>query len=184
MTEVPPTATEPSSPPAAPPSVAPRPPRWHVPIGIISVALAGLGMIISIFSVAGISMNSQQSEMMETLPAWYGSYTRLTGLVGAGIALLLLAGGILLLKRRTAGRGLLLTYAVLNVIYALIGAVLMYRAANEMTGQGMEADMMRMGMRVGAVFGTLIGSAFPVFLVIWFCRWKVRTDMQNWAPDG
>ncbi|HET6429202.1 MAG TPA: hypothetical protein VFJ30_12370 [Phycisphaerae bacterium] len=184
MTELPPSATQPSSPPTAPPPIAPRPSRWHVPIGVISVALAGLGLIVSILSAAGVSMNSQQSQMMETLPAWYGSYARLTGLIGAGITLLLLAGGILLLKRRTAGRGLLLTYAVLNVLSNLIGAVVSYRAASEMTGEGMQADAMRIGMRVGGVMGVLVGSAFPVFLVVWFCRWKVRTDMQNWVPES
>ena len=184
MTETPPPVHQTPPPPDVPPPQPARPPRWHIPVGVICICLAGLGAVSSAASIAGWHLNPQQGKGIGQLPQWYISHMRFAGVVGAGLAAVLLLGGLLLLKRRSEGRVLLLAYAVLSGITSLVEAVVMFKAVGEMTGEGMEAQMMRTSMKAGAVMGAVFGLAFPIFLVVWFSRLKIRTDIQDWAAGG
>jgi len=180
MTETPQPAEQPM-PPLTGPAGPPRPTRWHIPVGVIAVALSVLGLMGPLFTLIGTAVNPQQQELMASLPGWYQSYTRAGTFVGAGIAVLLLGGGILLLKRRPACRPMLLTYAVLAILSNLIGTAATFKAFSNMSGTGQQAEVMRVGMVVGAVVGAAVGLALPVFLVIWFLRSKIRMDMRSWG---
>ena len=181
MTESPPPVHQTPPPPDVPPTQPPRRPRWHIPRGVVCMALAVLGALSAVASIAGWRLNPQQQEAMGQFPEWYTAHLRFAGVVGAGLAVVLLLGGLLLLKRRPEGRALLLAYAVLSAITNLVEAAVMFKAVGEMTGGGMEAQIMRTSMKVGAVMGAAIGLAFPIFLVVWFSRLKIRTDIQGGA---
>ncbi len=145
---------------------------WPKVIGIISIILASLGLVFTPLNLA----NPAQKEILERLPSWFSTYSTFSTLAGAVIMVLLLAAGILLFNRRPAGRTLHVAYALVTVVLGLIG--LMVVLFGDMSGL---PDAMRILFRVGAIVGWAFGMIYPVFLLVWFFRRKIRDQVAGWA---
>jgi len=203
----PPPAAPLSSPVQPPPPVvvAPPPPRrpaWPTPIGIISICLASLSLacdgmnlvfqllVMAVFqtvSTAGTQPGVQMSE----------AATGPLMLAGADLvaAVVLLVGGILLLKRRPVARAIHLIYAMSKMLILLIGVTLLVVAIREASAAAATtmpttgpAPGSTAGMKafflMGGGFGVIskaLGLLYPIFLLVWFLRAPVVNEVRTWA---
>ena len=149
-----------------------REPVWPKAIGILSIVLACLGLVATPLNMA----NPMQREMLSKLPSWFSAYATFSMLAGAVITVLLLAAGILLFKRRRAGRTLHVAYGLIAVLLGLVGLVALLSV--DVSGL---PDMMQIPFRIGAIGGWAIGMAYPVFLLVWFFRGKIRDEVARWS---
>ncbi len=171
------------------PAQADAKPSWPSVVGIISLCIAGLCVLAVIGGTIIQAANerfqtSQQREMMATMPDWNQTYQWVSHLLWIATSVLLAIGGIMLLKRRHLGRTLHVAYALIGIVLAVAGTAVTLVMMNQMT---MPANMpghmqsfMRTSMIVGAVIGLPFAMAYPVFLLIWFGRAKVKQHIQTW----
>ncbi len=92
-----------------------------------------------------------------------------------GLPYILLAGGILLLRRRAVARNLLLAYACAALAIGIVRIAVMlashdFGATHEMLGARM----------VGRLCGAGAIIAYPVFLLVWLMRAKIRQEVLAW----
>jgi hypothetical protein len=110
--------------------------------------------------------------------------------LGLVLALLLVIAGILLLRRRRIGARLHVVYAALAVVEAVAKVVLAYLMSSAMADAMAEAApiprmmqrMMAAQSRWQAVVVGITSLAYPVFLLIWFCRRTIRRQVRSWPP--
>ncbi|MEM6854903.1 MAG: hypothetical protein AAF593_10895 [Planctomycetota bacterium] len=107
------------------------------------------------------------------------------------IALLLLWGGIALLKRRATAIRLLKTWAVLKLLLTLPMVVfqgfVQSATWDAMAAQPSAPAVPEMISTIMVVFTVTIGliwsAAFPVFVLIWFRRKKITAEIRSWADE-
>lgn len=144
-------------------------PTWAKVIGIISIVFGGLGVLCTPINLMNIRANPHVREMFG--PQLVTAQT-VSGLAGIVSAALLLAGGIYLLKRRRVGVTLHYVVAILNLVLIVANLVAMLTMA--------PGGRMGMLVTVPSILGTILGAAYPVFLLIWLSRPPVRADTANW----
>ena len=202
------TTTGPQIPPPTPmttPTVAgaipPKPSSWPMVIGVIAIIFGSLatlggcfGLVSSLFLDQFMSL-VPQGEAEEMTSALDGLKPALiiSGALTMVLAIVLLIGGIGLLRRRAWGRSTCLTWAVLKIVLVVGGSVLSYivqqaqfqamaedpNMAGSMPGF-LPALMQAMGV-VGLVVGVLWGWALPIFMLIWFSRRKIKVETAQWG---
>jgi TRAP-type C4-dicarboxylate transport system permease small subunit len=105
------------------------------------------------------------------------------------IAILLIVGGAKLMKRQAQCRMMLLSWAALKILLAVIGSVLGYFslldqiAAVEKSGTATPAMSQSATQLMGLFsmgFGFLWAIAGAVFIIIWFKREKIRSEVSSW----
>ena len=192
-----------STPPPVDPSQLPNKGRnWPKTIGVIALIfgiLGFLGAVVAPFSLlitksALESMVSQGADpdAVETYIGKAQSIAYLSAAILGIVALLLLFGGIQLMKRKKIASPVLQVWAVLKVA---AGGFLNYknfhltREQLEITNsvQAGNAEIAQMtesittvSLIVGMVFGGLWLLALPVFLLVWLNRAKVKEEIQSW----
>lgn len=197
---------EPTMPPvpAAPPTAQGHvvltrgPAAWPTVIGVITIIL-GVGGVINglIGSFAPVVMNSiiagfQTNPIMGVVNKW--QYWNMgIAAIGGLIAVILLVGGILLFRRRAISIPLLRVWAIAKILLAIVSSIagtMILLEQSQVTAQQIAAAspgappiaagaMDAFGI-LGIVFGFLWMLALPVFLLIWFRRKSVRTDVHRW----
>ncbi len=174
----PPQITPPSQTP--PPQKAPSKSSWPTAIGVISIVLGSLGLICTPLSALVNKFNPQAKDMQAKFPDWWMTYSTASLPVGIALAVLLLVAGICLLKRIHASRALHLTYAGANIAWAVIGSIMVITV---LFPSFLESDMPKavaMGAIGGAIVGMAFGMVWPIFLLVWFRRRKIRQQVQGW----
>jgi hypothetical protein len=200
-----------TEPPADLPAATPPPSySWAKAIGILSVSFGGLSVLCGFgamitqglfkdslamrYPAAKSSSGSQPVSIpaeVLTPPDWarHGQLAdQLIAILAAG---LLLAGGICLLRRRRVGRSLHLAYMAVQVVAVCVGAYFtiaysryLEEAALSHASVAAEATVRRMYQirrNVAVSVSLVFGLAYPVFLLIWFLRPKIRRDMAAWG---
>ncbi len=185
MTEFP-SAFPPIQQPPLQPQYAPpeKKPAWPIAIGIISIVLGSLMLICVPISMGINAYNPEAAATQEQFPEWSQTYSIISSLISMGLAVLLLVGGILLIRRRAVARPLHLLYAVVTVLMAVVGTVVFFSVILPSVDT---ADLPRgtaIGMKFGAVVGTFLNVAYPVFLLIWFLRGTIRDQVRSWAAGA
>ncbi len=176
----PPQMTPPS--PTPPPQKAPSKSSWPTAIGVISIVWGSLGLICTPLSALVSKFNPQAKDMQAKFPDWYTTYSTAGLPVGIALAVLLLVAGICLLKRIHASRALLLTYAGVNIAWTVVGSIMVITV---LFPSFLEGDMPNKaavigGMVGGTIGGMVAGMAWPIFLLVWFRRRKIRQQVQGW----
>ncbi len=188
--------TEPSHPPTTPatPPLQPGPTfgrsTWPTVLGTIAIIFGAGGILSGAWAlVAPTVMEALVSsgpgsppeslrEMLDVMSAWR-VWTTLLALLGVGAAGLLLAAGVLLIKRRRKAISALRIWGVLKISLAVAGSafgLVLQDTLREVT----EAPSMAFA-EVMTVFGLLYGCALPVFCLIWIARERVKTEIRRWA---
>lgn len=117
------------------------------------------------------------------------------GLVMAIVALMLLVGGIKLLKRQAGSIGLLKGWALLKLVTGIGGTIFQTQMTREQmaitlkqageaagsAGNQMTETFVGIGMMIGVVFGVIWLAILPVFLLIWFARAAVKAEVARWS---
>ncbi len=176
--------------------------KWPTTLGIISIIFGIGGLLqagIAPFSAAMtkgsmepfVEQGADQAQVDDFL-AQLEANAYLGGGVALVLGVILLVGGIMVLKRKTASSLVLKAWAVLKI---LGGGFIMFKsmAVQKMQmeimfsagGIGgaeteMTADITKYALWFGMAFGFLWLVALPIFLLVWFNREKVKTQMSEW----
>lgn len=170
---------------AAPPGAPlgpPRRPGWATAIGVISIILAGVGLICTPISLAmedllpKLNPGAPTFDIKDYLPEWYGTCHTVMILVGLAMSVLLLVGGITVLRKHRSARALYLTWAGVQVVLTVISNVILLAYMDLSSAP----RTMRFAMIPGIVVGIPIGLAYPVFLLVWFNRAKIKQQVSAW----
>ena len=174
-----------------------QPATWPTVIGVISIVLgsgACLGGAWGFFApqfmkMMADQMPQDQAELFSTMQGWT-TWIFIRSALTVVIALVLLVAGIDLVRRRARGIKLGRVWAVLKMIFAVVGSYVGFFIQQEQLRQMSQQISQQnlpiggsffalMGV-VGVVFGILWSCAYPVFLLIWFSRAKVRSEYTRW----
>lgn len=191
----------PMTPPTDAGAIPPRRSTWPMVIGIIATILGSLAALGGCFGIGSSLFLDQfmslvpQGEDAEMTSAMQGLKPAM--IISASltmvVAIVLLIGGIGLLRRRAWGRRTCMTWAGLKMVLVVCNSVLSYifqqaqfqamvedpNMAGNMPGF-LPALMQAMGA-VGLVFGLIWGWALPIFMLIWFSRRKIKAEVAQWG---
>lgn len=169
---------------------------WPTVIGIIAIVLGSLGILGGCWGLAtpwflGVIKDivpPGQATGMEFVEEWR-AWTVINSLVGTGVAILLLFAGIGLRRCRRWAVPTCVTWAVVKMLFVVVNSVLMYmiqRPGLEAMAQqnpgmsGMGSGFLVLIGIISVVFGILWGWAFPVFLLVWLSRAKIKAETAAW----
>jgi hypothetical protein len=158
-----------------------QPSAWPKTFGIISLVLAGSGLLYTPLMAWQQSSGSSfgMGAFYDSMPPWYGTYLWTVTLIAMAEALLLLLpAALLLFKRRKLGVTLHLAYAVVAAITAIVSNIIMFVALEEARSQ--MDPVMANAAQSGLFMGALFGLAYPGILIWWFLRPKIRKETAAW----
>lgn len=177
------------------------PAQWPTIIGVIAVIFGSLGALGGCMGSVMMPLMPKLNEMLsEVVPKGrstgleafdeVGPWLSALSLVSILIALLLLVGGIGLLRRRPRSAGVCRTWAVVKMLFVVVNAYvgMIVQVRNF---EAMQADPNMpmfsgfadiMGVMV-FIFTLLWGWALPIFLLIWLARRSVRDEIATWRSD-
>lgn len=162
-------------------------------LGVLSGACGGVFLFLS-GPLLSLVPEDQASEM-ELQVSNSMPYPVMQGgvmLLELVISVLMLVGGIMLLRRRRSARGLLVGTAWLDLISNTVAAVVGFLVVQaQMKAMQENAEV---AQQVPAGFGTLVQGAggvmvfvqwlflaiWPVFVLIWFSRRRIRESVEAW----
>ena len=193
-------------PPAAPPTelvyaLPPeKPSSWPSVIGAIAVVFGVLGTLGGLWGVVGPYFMRAMMSAMPPMPAnqtatlavmqkWQ-TWTIAASLLGLPLAVVLLTGGIGLLRRRAWARPTCQGWAIFKILVVVatstVGSLIQRDtfAAMSQADPNMPAMVTGVGESmavVGLVIGVAWGWALPVFMLIWLARGKIKNEIAGWA---
>jgi hypothetical protein len=167
------------------------PAQWPKVVGTISIVWASIGLLCSVCGVGWMAatpyfMANAEKQLGEPVPDVMkpGTVQIAVGAAGTIAPALLLVAGILTVRRRAAGRGLHLLYALVGMVMTTAGAVLgvqqqlrvMEWAKQNASSKWAQASGSSFGLIIVAVMVAL-GFAWPLFCLLWFGA--VKRDMRD-----
>ena len=172
---------------AAAPANPPKRPSWPITIGVLSIIFSSMPLLCTPFGLLMQATGIGQNEVLTAFPDWYRTYSILAGLVGIALGVVELLAGITSLKRRAVTRTLHLTYGALAVCLGIVGtavAVGMMDTVTELSGLPPQLQLTLRVSMIGGMVGSVFGLAYPVFLLIWFSRVKIRRQVDAWRFES
>lgn len=190
-------------PPVDPTNLPGQAPKWPKILGIIALVLGILGTLqcavapFSLFFVESqmkllVEQGADEAEVNSYLDQ-IKSLSTLSAILLGSLAVLLLVGGILLLKRKPKAPLILQIWAVLKMLcggYFSFQQMSLTRLQMDITmgtngmGSAKEAEMVQKitdyAMTGGFIFGLLWLCALPIFFLIWFNRSAVKEEIAKW----
>lgn len=178
------------------------PPKWPIPVGIISIALGGLGLIcgglgLAVTPFLGGMMSSQLQGAPLPPSMQFGPVDYALAGVGVVLSVLLLIAGIMLIGRHPVSRWLHLLYAVASIPLTILN--LMHQSAKQAAMAQWAADYpdnpmakainsgasgQELGTMIGLCVGGVFGIAFPLFLFVWFMLVKTKPEHITGTQSG
>jgi hypothetical protein len=171
------------------------PPGWPIPVGIISIALAGLGSAAGSVSRRCPSSPTNGDPLPPTLVFGPIDYA----IAGFGLlnTVFLLFGGIMLVGRRPIARTLHLVYSVAAMPLSIFQMVRNFDKQSQMAQWATDypnnemakainsgATSQQIGEIFGLVLGVGIGIGFPLFVFIWFMLVKPKSTDITGTVEG
>ena len=153
-----------------------RRPAWATAIGVISVVFGSLGVICTPVNLVMQQRNPAMKAIFEHAPEWFRAYVLVSQAIGIVMALWLLAAGVLLLGRKPSAGLTHVAYSSVSLVMTVVGTAVTAVAMSSGTMPENVAAPAQFGLCIGMV----IGPAYPVFLLIWFMRRKIRQEMASW----
>lgn len=169
--------------------------------GVLGIAQGGLTLLGSIVmrfvSSAASAAPGGGAAAMSGITAMekYAVLVYTVALTGSAVAVLLLVGGIQLLRRNPGATAWLVTWGMLKICWGG-GSVwmnvhmqreqmrIMQTQVNSPMPAALMGGVMELLMTGGIVLGLMWAWALPVFVLIWFSRRKVREEVRSWRARG
>jgi hypothetical protein len=192
------------APPPPPRSVITElPSRWPKAIGIINIIFGSIGFVFGLLGVlymifmAKILQMTMQSQpellaQMEEIDfsIMMGAQALASGVVGILWSIVLFSSGVMLLRRSRNARFTTMLWAVIRIFLAaaavyltLVNTPRWTEHLQELADQGneMAASMTgRSNLVVGISMALLFGLPYPLFILIWFMRSKIKAECVEW----
>lgn len=178
------------------------PATWPTAVGVISIVLGSLGALVWAWSaLAPLFMgtfatfaSANHPEMNATIQAQKDTavWTVSAGSLNTITSLLLMISGIGLANRSPWSPGAARLWAMLKIpvaIFAVIATGITQRAMYQAMAKqpnGPSAAAAGMGSALTVFTGALSlawGWAFPIFMLIWLSRPKVRAEIAGWKKS-
>jgi hypothetical protein len=155
---------------------------WPTVIGVIAVILAAGGILIAVWRLLGplITGASGAKAPPQELRHW-ASFSQA---LSVGLSVLLLVAGVELLRRHRWGVSLARAWSIAYMILLVVFSPLTYKLALlEAAKQVQKTSGMTPKVIAEFGIGTSIcfGCVVPVFLLIWFSRRKIRSEVATWS---
>ena len=181
-------------------SSMPRPrPAWPIVIGVISVVYASLMMLCNLGAVftpqfygwfAQMAAHAGQPDAALEIEAEVAARIAAAYIIlaSAGLAnsVWLLLGAIALLRRRAWSRNALRGWSVAELVLLVLQLAMLIYSTREVAeimqqrGLAQEIDALWMENIVYICILIPLSAAWPVFLLIWFTRAKIRQQAASW----
>lgn len=168
---------------------------WPRVVGIIAIVLGAGGILGGLYGAlsplmldAMASMMPQGQEMVAAAKE-LGGWTVAISLASVVLAGVLLAGGIGLVKRRRWSVSIIRIWALVRLLLVMANAVLTYQmtkgqfemmSQQQPGGPPMPAGIGQGFAAIGVAVGVVWGWAFPVFVLIWLARGKIKAETSAW----
>jgi len=189
--------TDQQSPAKTPPSevgeLPPDPSRWPTVIGASSIILASLGLAGGCCGMAspflpGFFSDMVPPEQIELMRAsqppvlWVIS----ASLIGLAVSTLLLLAAIGILRRRSSGVTLCKVWAWINIPWAAISIIasIYIHLQVPQDAQQMGVVLQYVFLAFGICFTLLFGLGFPLFLLLWFSRARIKEEVDAWEAES
>jgi hypothetical protein len=130
-------------------------------LALLGCAAQGLGGIGVFAELSDIS-SADWDKARDVLPGWTRPYLMTAGVVAIAVAVALLVGGILLLRRRDGARMLIATSCVIVMVAAIAGLFFALDLKNTLDEHGY-TGLVSMGSQLPAAIG---GIVFPLVTLI------------------
>ena len=176
-----------------------EPAGWPKTIGIISILIAGFGIVCGglttamMFALPAIMQSAESSMEGGVPPVMLQSNLLLSGLMVVGVlwAVVLLIAAIMLLTRNPTARLVYLVYAPVAIVLTLVTFYFSFEQQaqiNEWVAQNPNAQFSQsqssLGQYISLFFGIALGIAWPVFVLIWFGAIKRdASEINRGVPD-
>jgi cation transport ATPase len=154
-------------------------PGWAMPFGIISICYAAFGLLVRAITLAGNIFILSTGKPVVGFPPWYNAYETILGVGLLVLVGVLAAAGIQLIRWRPVARPLHLVWAV-----AMLVSLLVCGCALAAVASGQAGAAARAGMVIGGGIMLVLRVAYPVLVLIWFLRGKVREQMEALKGAG
>lgn len=173
-----------------------RPPAWPLVVGIIATVLGGLGILGGMLGLltplfTGIlrdfSLPGQETSF-ELIERWM-PWSMASAAINLCLATALLTAGILLIRRRRAGATAARVWAVVKIpweaVYAFVQYLMVQDQVELMNGEypgvrEMMSGFVKTAQVAGLVISAVVFMVFPVFILTWLSRDKIRDHVERW----
>jgi hypothetical protein len=153
-------------------------------VGILMIIFASVGLL---FTVIGLLTRGVNNELFEGIPAYhrYMQITLVFGLVGAGVGVVHLMAGLAAVRYRQGAPRLTMIYGVLNIVQAIINAIIMFAWLKPAMEEALKREMGHTGMDVSAiigvsvVFGVILSFSWPTVAMILMTRPAAKAACTN-----
>jgi hypothetical protein len=202
LPDLPSPQARPLTPPTQPVPLAPVVPRskWPAVVGIIAIVIGAGGFLYNACGAVGAFVVAIMFQRMPPTGMPPQVMQIKPGLEGVMLVMSLLCGvllipGIALLQRRRWSAAWLRIWSVAAIVLAVAGSVieariqgenmtLMMTATSMPAGAGPNTAVLQATVIGTAVFNAVLRCAFPVFLLIWFARRKIRDEVAGWKASS
>lgn len=190
------------APPIAPPVIGYATPEkkstWPTVIGILGIVLGILGILGGILGVLSYFLTGaflsvvpeEQSRIILDFQKSWILWTILMQILVIGAAIYLLIAGLGVMKERSGSDRRMRIWAAIKIAVVAVNTGIGSVMQREMLAAQMESDpqvantMAQFGnifAWAGLCFGVVWGWAFPIFVLIWFARRKIKAETAEWS---
>ena len=164
---------------------------WPTVVGIISIIYASLGLFGTFCGLAflfvlpsfadwlrGLGMPEEDVQALATSMPPVG-WTVFSSLVGLAMIILLFVGALRLLRHRASGARLCALWSWMIIPWTIIATVI--TLVFQLNAPVPSSDPgQQIGAAIGSVIGVVVGLVLPVFMVIWFSRPTIKSQVAQW----
>lgn len=190
-------SAQPVAPPTHPGAIAAPVKRsaWTMVIGILAIVLGGggfftgaSGAISSLIFTTYMTSIPQQAANLKVMQNWQ-AWNVASSLLTSALGVLLLIAGISLVMRQMRAQKIIKAWALIKIVAVVFTTILTVKVQEDMfAAMQQDPNMLPMGSTfytamgfVGMAFGLLWGWAFPMFVLIWFRRKKIKSELAGWT---
>ncbi len=183
-------AAEPNTPPPVPKSQT----KWPIILGVVGIIFGGINVLTApLYFAQGITMEMSMqpyvdqglttAEQVEQYVDKWAPTMKMTAIVGLGLSLLLLVGGIALVKRKKIGHRFVLVWAVFAITalpYIMLKTTAM---VSDQFSMILPEDGVETALGIAKVVKWVILGVWmiiPTFIIYWLVRKDVRQDVRSW----
>lgn len=171
-----------------------EPPRrrmsWPTIIGLVAAVYGVFGLLDG---TRGLTSQMVVIDPAESLPAGTGMMEEIQSpamnmwfsggtIISLGLAILLIGGGIQVLRRQRNGVPCVKIWAMINVVLTFLGVVIVTVNHRDQFEAMVAFVGMKAVVRIGyfLLLSILVGGGVPVFMLVWFSLARVRRDIVGW----